>query len=95
MVDTILYTLQGIWRRRTRNKFTIISIAVGVAAVVLMSCIGEIGQQLINQELNRLGLGSLIVQTNQNVLQADLTQAELEMIRKSGLAESATPVLME
>ena len=61
LFDSFVCSLRNLGRKRFRSFLTIASIAIGVASVVLIGSIGEIGKQTISDELNSLGLGSLTV----------------------------------
>ena len=61
--------MSGVWhsawialgRRRLRTLLTISSIAIGTAMVVLVICIGGIGTQAVNNELESMGINGLSV----------------------------------
>jgi ABC-type antimicrobial peptide transport system permease subunit len=53
--------LRGLFRQKLRFSLTVIGIAVGVCAVVLVSAIGEIGTNEINTRMSGMGMDNLIV----------------------------------
>ena len=61
MRDTVKCALRNLGRQKSRTALTITSIAIGVTSVVLISTIGAVGKNAVNQEFNSLGIGSLAV----------------------------------
>ena len=51
LFDSFVCSLRNLGRKRFRSFLTIASIAIGVASVVLIGSIGEIGKQTISDEL--------------------------------------------
>lgn len=84
-VDTVMEYLKSAWRSLFRKKFrtilTLISIAIGVASVVLISMIGDTGKGAINEEINALGLGNLSVSAVQKSA-VTLDETDLERVQQ-------------
>lgn len=94
LFDSFVCSLRNLGRKRFRSFLTIASIAIGVASVVLIGSIGEIGKQTISDELNSLGLGSLTVSADQKFTRQKMDQRDLELIRDLPSVKSATPVVV-
>ena len=95
LFDSFVCSLRNLGRKRFRSFLTIASIAIGVASVVLIGSIGEIGKQTISDELNSLGLGSLTVSADQKFTRQKMDQRDLELIRNLPTVKSATPVVVD
>ena len=52
MLDLFQCAFQNLMRKKSRTWLTILSIAVGVASVVLISSVGAMGTQTVNREIN-------------------------------------------
>lgn len=90
--------LKSAWRSLFRKKFrtilTLISIAIGVASVVLISMIGDTGKGAINEEINALGLGNLSVSAVQKSA-VTLDETDLERVQQMDFVDDAVPIMME
>ena len=94
MFDLFRCAFQNLTRKKSRTWLTILSIAVGVASVILISSIGAIGTQTVNREIDELGIGALTVSSNSlGADQIALGEEHLNFLRIQ-VAE-AVPVLTE
>ena len=64
MFDLFRFAFQNLTRKKSRTWLTSLSMAVGVASVILISSIGAIGTQTVNREIDELGIGALTVSSN-------------------------------
>jgi len=87
--------LRNLGRKKFRTILTISSIAIGVASVVLISTIGDVGKYAINEELSNLGIGSLSISVNKQRKDIKLKQSDLAAINSISQVESAIPIMME
>lgn len=78
-----------------RSFLTIAGIAIGVASVVVIGSIGEIGKDTINQELSSLGLGSVTVSADKKFTNLKMNEEDLQLIRNSPCVSSATPIVVD
>ncbi|MFQ8601176.1 MAG: ABC transporter permease, partial [Oscillospiraceae bacterium] len=60
MIEILACAIKNLSRKRFRTFLTIAGIAIGVASVVLISTIGDVGKKVINDELDSLGIGSIM-----------------------------------
>ena len=61
MIDLLLGCVKSLSRRAKRTLLTVLSIAIGVASVVLISSLGSTGIGMIQQEIGQLGLSGVVV----------------------------------
>ncbi len=90
--------MKGFWRsawvvlvrKRLRTAMTVCAIAIGTAMVVLVSGVGAIGEQAIDQELESMGMNGLSVSASEG-----LTTPCLTSIRQLPMVTEAMPLLLE
>lgn len=90
--------MSGVWRsawmalgrKRLRTLLTVCSIAIGTAMVVLVICIGGVGTQAINSELESMGINGLSVSATDG-----LTVTELTAIRCLSQVRQAMPLSLQ
>ena len=95
MLDLLKMSLLNLGRKRSRSFMTAAGIAIGVASVVLIATIGEIGKNVITGEIDSLGIGGLLISKNNRTAGIQLGEEELEIVRSSGAVDSAIPVVLE
>lgn len=96
MFDLFRCAFQNLTRKKSRTWLTILSIAVGVASVILISSIGAIGTQTVNREIDELGIGALTVSSNRlGTDQIALGEEHLNFLRIQSQVAEAVPVLTE
>ena len=90
--------MSGVWRsawmalgrKRLRTLLTVSSIAIGTAMVVLVICIGGVGTQAINNELESMGINGLSVSATDG-----LTVSALTSIRCLSEVRQAMPLSLQ
>lgn len=95
MNEYVKCALKNLRRKKFRTLLTIMSIAIGVASVVLISTIGDVGKSAINEELSNLGIGSLSISVDKQRTDIALSESDLSVIEQMGDVESAVPIMME
>ncbi len=95
VMDHIRFGIKNLTRKKFRNFLTILSIVIGVASVVVISAIGDIGKDTVNQELNSLGIGGISITTDKKVTDASLSANQLETVRSISGVEQAIPIMVE
>lgn len=94
MLDLLKGAFQNLARKKSRTMLTVLSIAVGVASVVLISCVGAVGTQEVNNEINSLGIGALTVSANSLTNGGvELGEEHLAFLRSQPQIAEAVPVL--
>ena len=94
MLDYIKTGFVNIFRNRLRSFLTISGISIGVLAVVIISSIGEIGTATINMELDNMGIGSVMVRTEEKA-NIPLDMQDVELLRNLGGVQFAMPLMSE
>ena len=92
MIDYFVNALKHITRKKVRSFLTVFGIAVGVMSVVLITIISDVGQSAVNQELNDLGAGGILISSGKNT--TELTDTQLSILRSNTLVDSATPLVV-
>ena len=95
LLDTLRMSFKNLGRKKSRSALTVLGIAIGVASVVLIASIGDIGKYTINQELDSLGVGGVMISGNKKVAGAQLREEQLAAIRQSGPVDSAIPIVVD
>lgn len=95
-MDLLKFAFQNLDRKKSRTFLTVLSISIGVASVILISSIGAIGTQTVNQEINSLGIGALTVSidglTGSDV---QLNEEHLDFLQSRPQIVEAVPILTE
>lgn len=82
-------------RKKTRTFLIICSIAVGMMSLILISAISSAGKNVINQEMESLGVGALTVGTNQKSPGEALDDSALSLLQDVPGVSSVTPIVVE
>lgn len=93
MNETVRNALRSLLRKKGRTTLTVIGIAVGVAAVILISNISECGSSALSGEIDGLGMGGLAVSLKDT--SATLSEKELDTIKELSYVEYAMPIIFE
>lgn len=92
MIDFIRCSMRILSRKKLRTTLTMLSIAIGVASVVLISSIGGIGQDTINRELKSLGLDGVTIGRARGKALSPLREGDLTAIRANCPVSDATGI---
>ena len=93
MIDAFRCAVRNIVRKWNRSCLTIIGISIGVASVVVISSIGELGKTSVSVELESLGLGGVMVSTAASDSEG-MGEAELKTIQSTPEVQYAMPLTM-
>lgn len=93
----VLYILKlafkNIRHKKFRASFTSLSIAIGIASVLLISTISSIGINAMNNELDCLGMNGLLVGAKTSEGESILTQGDIDVISQMDNVESVVPIV--
>lgn len=89
MIDTLILSFRNIFRKGLRTSLTILGIAVGVASVMLINTISDIGIKTVNSELDSLGLNGISVSSDKSIITTD----DLSIIKEQKGVKDAMPIL--
>ncbi|HCC35516.1 MAG TPA: ABC transporter substrate-binding protein [Ruminococcaceae bacterium] len=93
-MDIIFSSVKNLRRKGFRSALTIISIAIGVASVVIINAIGDAGTQAVNSELDSLGIGGVMISANQGqTSQSYLSESDLETVSGLECVAQAVPII--
>ncbi|MBQ8868253.1 MAG: ABC transporter permease [Oscillospiraceae bacterium] len=90
-MNLLFSVLKGFKRRKSNLLFPVISVAVGVMLVVLVSSVGAVGKNAVLSEMSGLGLGGIMVSSKEGI--SLLTTNELETVRECSCVSAATPIV--
>lgn len=93
MLGMIKFCLCGLKRQRGRTVLVALSIAIGVFSVLIISVISDNGVELINNELDTLGICGVSISKTSVENDEMLTNEDLIAIKNQKYVESATPVI--
>lgn len=89
MLDIFALSFRNIFRKGIRTTLTILGIAVGVASVMLINTISDVGIKTVNAELDSLGLNGISVSGDK----ATITNDDLKIIKNQSGVTNAMPIL--
>ena len=93
-VEYVEEAFRVLFRRPLRTILTMLGIMIGVASVVLIGVISQYGSDMLNSEMEALGLSSLTIRT-ENADYSPLGEEELNVIRDAEGVEELSPVMMK
>ena len=89
MFDSVLLSFRNIFRKGLRTAITVLGVAVGVASVLLISTISDIGIKTVESELDSLGLNGISVSPEKS----SITDSDLTLIKSQNGVKAALPML--
>ncbi len=93
MGELIKGAFRSLLRKRNRTALTVIGIAVGVMMVATVSVIGVVGRQLVDDELDNMGVNGLSIMADSG---GELIGEEtLDDVRRLSCVESAMPLMVQ
>lgn len=95
MIEYMKSAFQNLGRKRIRTVLTMLGIAIGVASVIIIGNISQCGTDVLNTELESLGLGGLTVSASSDAQSVSLTENDLNLIKRCDQVEQAAPVIVE
>ncbi|MFU0833346.1 MAG: Macrolide export ATP-binding/permease protein MacB [Oscillospiraceae bacterium] len=94
MIDYLKSACRNLGQKSVRTFLTVLGIAIGVSSVIIIANISQCGTNILNNELDSLGLSglSITVKEGKNVT---MTSDDLNFIRKFSQVEQVSPILVE
>lgn len=92
MTELFKSAFRSLWRKRLRTALTMGGIVIGVALVAIVSVIGATGEQLVNEELESMGLGGLSVTASERGQLEEQTLAAVQDLRT---VSAAVPLMVD
>lgn len=93
MAELISGAFKSLFRKRSRTWLTICGIAVGVMMVSIVSVLAAAGRDMVNQELESMGIDGLSITTLEGIELLD--EETLTAIRDIPAVSSAMPLALE
>ena len=93
MAELIAGAFKNLFRKRSRTWLTVCGIAVGVMMVSVVSVLAGAGRDMVDSELESMGIDGLSVTTQEGT---DILDEEvLEEIRSLRCVSSAMPLMLQ
>lgn len=93
MLSIIKLCVHGLKQRKGRTALISLSIAIGVFSVLIISVISDNGVDLINNELDSLGICGVSISKTAAENEDLFSNEDLQNIKNQNYVESATPVI--
>ena len=94
MIDLFISACRSLSRRGGRTFLTILGVAVGVASVIIISAIGKTGEEMVNYELDSLGINGISIMSRSNAA-SGLKPDDLEVVQSLPYVDSAVPIITD
>lgn len=94
MIELLRCAFLNLFRKKSRTVLTVLSVAVGVASVLLIATVSKIGTNTIEEELNSLGIGALTVSSTAKN-EYPLHLGHLTLLQNQKGVRQAVPILSE
>ena len=91
MFSSIIYGFKTILKKKLRMALTVLGISIGVMSVCIVSIIGDVGKNVVNTELESIGVGGLSVSGLIDGVSYSLDENDLHTLSYMKDIESATP----
>lgn len=92
-MEHVSMALRNLKRKGARTFLTLLSIAIGVCSVLIISVISDAGKAAVNHELDSLGVNGIAVSVKQADGSTGLKNEDLTTLRELGDVAEATPVI--
>ncbi len=92
--DVLRLAARNAWRGRMRAVLTALSVAIGVASVMLISSLGDSGCAMVEREIAKLGLSGITIYAARGDVSLAPQDAQTVIQRVPG-AEEAQPLILE
>lgn len=84
---------KNICHRKGRTVFTVLSIAVGITSVLIISVISSFGKEAVNSELDHLGINGLMLTAHSQNGASVLSTDDLDILREIDDVQAAIPIV--
>lgn len=88
----LISALKSIWRKRLRSLLTAGTISIGVMSVVIITMIGDVGKQLVNDELESMGVSGVCLRMPAEY-GISFDKTALELVEEEQQVLQATPLI--
>lgn len=88
-------SLKSIFRKKARSVLTMLGVAIGVFSVVIISSIGDVGKDVINQELNSIGIDGVMIGVDSSKTSKTIGEEQLQLVQKNSVVKQSMPLMMK
>ncbi|MDK2802579.1 MAG: ABC transporter permease [Oscillospiraceae bacterium] len=81
MLDYFSTAIKNITRKKLKSILIIIGVSIGVLSVVIISTIGEMGKNIINNELNSVGMDSISIYSSMKKQNIQIEKDDIDIIK--------------
>ena len=92
MLDCVKNRLRELLRNKLRSLLTVGGIVIGVLSVVVISTIGEVGKDTINEQLVSMGMESVVISGDKSN-ESGLSEQDLKAVKQVPSVENAMPLI--
>lgn len=98
ILETVRFALRGVTANKLRSALTVLGILIGVAAVILLTAVGNGASRSVQQSIERLGSNTLTITSNNarqstsSVQSTALTMGIVEALNDREMVPDATSV---
>lgn len=93
MFDCFVSSMKNIMRKKMRSALTITGISIGVLSIVIISIIGDMGKQTMNNELNSMGISGVSIRASNQGGSIFFGEKELSQVQQNNNVSAATPFM--
>ena len=86
-------SLKSIFRKKARSVLTMLGVAIGVFSVVIISSIGDVGKDVINQELNSIGIDGVMIGVDSSKTSKTIGEEQLQLVQKNPVVKQSMPLM--
>lgn len=94
MFYSVKLAFKNIMHKKARTVFTSISIAIGITSVLVIGMISGLGKNVMNNELDSLGINGLMISAKDKKGTSVLNTDDLKLISDYPDVKSATPIFI-
>ena len=91
--DLLANACKNVFSKKIRSILTILGITIGVMSVIVVGNISYSGSTAVNAELSSFGIDSIIINSNNTVANAKLSDRELQEVKQISSVSDAMPVV--
>jgi putative ABC transport system permease protein len=93
MLDMLIAAIRSVRRKFFKTLLTAAGIAIGVASVVIINSVGDMGISVFNRELDSLGIDGIVVSANTKSTGQTLDESDSELLESQEYIKTAMPVI--
>ncbi len=92
-MDKFKIAFKSMFKKPIQTVLTVFSIAIGVAAVLIISLVSTAGKSIIDRELDSLGINGITISIEENGQNIYLNETDLEYIKSLKNVQDVAPII--